>query len=129
VPEVLARESSKPWSSESGDFQGFLLTYNSKEEAAEAFQRELLLSKEGNNVNANLKKVHVVGGDLTLPETRDRYTFNCFDNEFDATNDELVLLVHNAGQYEVRYVEATSDDAERLKSASGKNFGNNGSRF
>ncbi len=70
----MARGSSKPWSSESGDFQGFLLTYNSNKEAAEAFQQELLLSEEGNNANANanLKKVHVVGGDLTLPDTRDQ---------------------------------------------------------
>jgi hypothetical protein len=47
------------WWSESGSFQGFLLTCNSNKGAAEAFQNEFLLSEEENNAIANLK-VHVV---------------------------------------------------------------------
>jgi hypothetical protein len=80
-----------------------LLTYNSNKDVAEAFQHRLLLSEGGNNASANLKVhvVHVVGGDSTLPETRRDQIFDCVDNEFDATNDELGLLVYNAGQYEV----------------------------
>jgi hypothetical protein len=45
--------------------------------------------------------IHEAGGDSTLPETRRDQIFDCLDIKFDATNDELGMLVYNAGQYEV----------------------------
>lgn len=84
---------------DSGDYGGFLLTYNTNREAAEAFVSEL-------NKKHTLQ-VELVGGDISLPETRDAI-FDCLDDKFKGCL--LAVVVHNAGQY----VGITSDNAVGL---------------
>ena len=82
---------------ESGEYQGFILVYNTNREAAEECGRELNRRVFGNSLPDKSKfRVRLVGGDLSLESTRDEIFF-CLDNEFD--NSELALMVHNAGQY------------------------------
>merc|ERR1712159_359662 len=52
-----------------------------------------------------------VGGDISLPETRDAI-FTEFDTTYKSTH-QLAAVVHNAGQY----VGITSDNADGLKPA------------
>jgi NAD(P)-dependent dehydrogenase (short-subunit alcohol dehydrogenase family) len=99
---------------ETKEYQGFLLTYNTNKEAAEAFAEQLKKDKRCRHV----KKVVTVGGDLSTEEARDDI-FACFDQEFSVKDDWcLACTVHNAGQY----VGVTSENAEGMEKTS-KVFG------
>ena len=91
---------------ESGEFQGILLTYNSNQQAAENFTKEL------QNQYPELQ-VGMVGGDLSQTEARDRI-FTCFDHDF-ADHSDLCLMVHNAGQY----AGVTSENSQGLQAPEG----------
>jgi NAD(P)-dependent dehydrogenase (short-subunit alcohol dehydrogenase family) len=78
-----------------------LLTYNADEEAAEAAAASLR-----STYNC---AVESVGGDISLPSTRDQ-VFDCFDQNFKSTH-VLGAVVHNAGQY----VGITSANADGLE--------------
>ena len=66
-----------------------LLTYNTNLEAAKAFVADLESRHDG-------IQCELVGGDLSLPETRNAI-FECFDSHF--AEKVLGAVVHNAGQY------------------------------
>ena len=91
---------------DSGEYQGFILSYNSNKDAAESYRNEIIESSTHENSNF---KVCIVGGDLSLPESRDAI-FDCFDTEFSDDYD-LCTIVHNAGQY----VGVTSDNAHGIQ--------------
>lgn len=100
-----------------------ILTYNTNKEAAESFRQSLFdkIQSESENGEENeggvvcLKKVELVGGDLTTVEARNKI-FQCADEEF--RDYDLAKVVHNAGQY----VGTTSENADDIES--GKlNFG------
>ncbi len=99
-----------------------LLTYNTNEEAATKLA-QLLLSDVSPNQPMNGPecscgcRVVCVGGDMTLPETRDRL-FETLDREYLSSGSLLQVLVHNAGQY----VGMTSSNSDGLES-SNLNFG------
>ncbi|CAM9311517.1 unnamed protein product [Phaeothamnion confervicola] len=76
-----------------------VLGFNSDREAAEATATDLS-TKYGT-------RCVCVGGDCSLPETRDKY-FKAVDEEF---GGQLNALVHNAGQY----VGITSDNVDTLE--------------
>lgn len=97
---------------DSGQYKGFLLTYNTNKQAAESFLSELK-ERHGDNESLNVK---LVGGDISLRKTRDA-VFSCLDKSFD--DCELCVLVHNAGQY----VGITSDNSARLEKNQGLIFG------
>ena len=88
-----------------------LISYNSNIDAADAAASELRMYGG---------VVEMVGGDLTLPSTRDAI-FDTFDQSFGSkSSTELTAVVHNAGQY----VGVTSTNAEGL-SSSLEGFGDN----
>ena len=62
---------------DSGQYKGFLLTYNTNKQAAESFVSELK-ERHANNESLNVK---LVGGDISLQKTRDA-VFSCLDQEF-----------------------------------------------
>lgn len=78
----------------SGEYDGFLLTYNTNREAAEAFVEELL-ADDGTKNNNDIQ-VELIGGDLSTEEVRNEI-FECVDTKFQSY--DLATLVHNAGQY------------------------------
>eukprot|EP00429_Kryptoperidinium_foliaceum_P003040 CAMPEP_0176016260 /NCGR_PEP_ID=MMETSP0120_2-20121206/7758_1 /TAXON_ID=160619 /ORGANISM="Kryptoperidinium foliaceum, Strain CCMP 1326" /LENGTH=296 /DNA_ID=CAMNT_0017349249 /DNA_START=168 /DNA_END=1055 /DNA_ORIENTATION=+ len=99
---------------ESGEYHGILMTYNSNEDAARQVQTQM-------KSDYPEMSFEVVGGDLTLTETRDKI-FECFDKNFEDCH--LCLMVHNAGQY----VGVTSENIKGLPqaqsgSSGGKVFG------
>ena len=98
---------------ETGEYQGFLLTYNTDQSAAEAFREELLQMDPCHGI----EKVVIVGGDLADQTTRDRI-FEVFDTDFGSEDDQLATMVHNAGQY----VGITSDNSAGIEAAT-KRFG------
>ncbi|KAL7468108.1 hypothetical protein ACHAXS_008337 [Conticribra weissflogii] len=123
--------------SETGEYRGFILVYNTNREAAEKYCEELKrrVFGETTNIEANSfedesrLKIRLVGGDISLESTRDRI-FDCFDREFAASVEveggsskceaELALMVHNAGQY----VGVTSDNSHGIsKPDQTKKFG------
>lgn len=113
ISEVLAS---------SNEYQGLILTYNTNQEAAEAYRQSLLdeininkKSEDGNENETCLKKVEVVGGDLTTIEARNKI-FECVDEEF--SDFDLATVVHNAGQY----VGITSDNIDGIAPGT-KKFG------
>ncbi|CAN0299188.1 unnamed protein product, partial [Phaeothamnion confervicola] len=73
--------------------------YNVDSKAAEAAARELMSKYEIRCVT--------VGGDISLPETRDKY-FKVIDEEFEG---RVNVMVHNAGQL----LGITSENADELK--------------
>ena len=81
-----------------GNYHGFILSYNSNQDAAEAFRTELehQLRQSLGGRKRKEAKVCIVGGDLSVSENRDKI-FDCFDHEF--PHGDLCTLVHNAGQY------------------------------
>uniref|UniRef100_A0A7S4MU31 3-oxoacyl-[acyl-carrier-protein] reductase n=1 Tax=Odontella aurita TaxID=265563 RepID=A0A7S4MU31_9STRA len=86
-----------------GEYSGFLLTYNTDKNTAESFAATLRSGNVGNGL-----RVEIVGGDLSLKETRDA-VFSKFDKSFHAHEGfELSAVVHNAGQY----IGITSDNTE-----------------
>lgn len=99
----------------SGEYEGLLLTYNTNQEAAETFRKKLLADDNCND--KVLKKVEIVGGDLTKDEARDQI-FKCVDEEF--CEYDLATVVHNAGQY----VGITAENAQGIPEGQGKKFGN-----
>lgn len=78
-----------------------LLTYNTDVDTADKFADKLRSECEGITVEC-------VGGDISLPETRDS-VFSRFDSVF--AGRRLHAMVHNAGQY----VGLTSDNSDGLK--------------
>jgi len=72
-----------------------LLTYNTNKDAADKFAA------------SQSCKVECVGGDISLPETRDE-VFACLESKF--PDQPLKVMVHNAGQY----VGITSDNSDGL---------------
>lgn len=84
-----------------------LLTYNSDEASATEFSKSLLSTGCSN-------KVKCVGGDISLPSTRDKVF-----EKLDSMDGKLTVMVHNAGQY----VGITSDNVDGLKAAP-LSFGN-----
>jgi NAD(P)-dependent dehydrogenase (short-subunit alcohol dehydrogenase family) len=83
-----------------------VLTYNSNARAALEFASELLNEDEEEEEEEALR-VECVGGDISLPETRDR-VFECLETKF--AGQPLRVLVHNAGQY----VGITADNVDGL---------------
>lgn len=83
---------------ETGNYHGFILSYNSNQDAAEAYRTvlEQQLRQSLDGTPREEAKVCIVGGDLSVPENRDKI-FHCFDHEF--PHGDLCTLVHNAGQY------------------------------
>ena len=98
---------------DSGQYKGFLLTYNTNKQAAESFVSEL---QERHHADKECLSVKLVGGDISLRKTRDK-VFKCLDENFD--DCELCVLVHNAGQY----VGITSDNSARLEKNQGLVYG------
>lgn len=97
---------------DSGEYQGILFTYNTNQEAAENFAKEL-------KTQHPTLQVEMVGGDLSQTESRDRI-FHCFDERF--VDSDLCLMVHNAGQY----AGITSENSHGLEAppdGNGKKFG------
>lgn len=89
-----------------------LLTYNSNKEAAEAFVSDLKANHSG-------IQCEIVGGDLSLPKTRDAI-FDCYDTKFGSSkNHVLGAVIHNAGQY----VGVTSSNQASLPPSKAQ-FGN-----
>lgn len=80
-----------------------LLAFNTNSAAAEEFAASLSCQNE------------IIGGDISLPETRDRI-FACLDSSFP---DRLAVMVHNAGQY----IGLTSDNSDGLQSGKQLAFG------
>lgn len=93
------------------DGYDLLLTYNSDKVAADEFATYL-----SDTFGEDLK-VKCVGGDISLPATRDEI-FKALDSMTEGNDGNecgagrLEVLVHNAGQY----VGITSDNAEGIKS-------------
>jgi len=77
-----------------------LLTFNTDESTATEFSKSL--------VERGCENVQCVGGDITLPLTRDKIF-----ERLDSMNGELQILVHCAGQY----VGITSDNVEGIDDA------------
>jgi NAD(P)-dependent dehydrogenase (short-subunit alcohol dehydrogenase family) len=102
---------------DSGEFQGILITYNSNREAAESFVQQLQQKDHPNSPPLSLQ-IELVGGDLSLAQTRDAI-FHCFDTHF--AHADLCLMVHNAGQY----AGITSENAHGIEAPAGggKKFG------
>lgn len=93
-----------------GDGYDLLLTYNANSEAAEQAALQL------REAHADCT-VAIVGGDISLPVTRDA-VFACFDEKFKSSHD-LGAVVHNAGQY----IGVTSSNAAGLEYKKGLFFG------
>lgn len=83
-----------------------LLTFNSNEHAAKEFADEL----------GGCQKVHCVGGDISLSETRDKI-FASLDSNF--PGQPLEVMAHNAGQY----VGITSENTDGLTGENPLTFG------
>lgn len=81
-------------------FDALVLSYNTDKEAAEATADELRAAYK--------IRVECVGGDISLPATRDAL-FACYDEKCAPTH-KLGAVVHNAGQY----VGITADNADGL---------------
>ena len=91
-----------------GRYKGFLLTYNTNKEAAETFVSELEKRHGGDSKRDECLRIKLVGGDISLEETRDAI-FECLDIEF--PDCELCAVIHSAGQY----VGITSENAAGLE--------------
>ena len=78
-----------------------LITYNSDGDSAATAASELAA--------AHGCTVQCVGGDVSLPATRDAI-FEAYDTAFNKETHDLGAVVHNAGQY----VGITSDNADGL---------------
>mmetsp|Transcript_15431 Transcript_15431/g.17940 ORF Transcript_15431/g.17940 Transcript_15431/m.17940 type:complete len:144 (+) Transcript_15431:61-492(+) len=77
ISEVLAA---------SNEYDGLLLTYNTNNEVAENFRQSIL-------EKGVVKKVEIVGGDLTTIDARNKI-FACADENF--SDYDLATVVHNA---------------------------------
>ena len=87
-----------------------LLTYNTDKDAASEFSQSIR-----EKYKDSCRRVECVGGDISLPSTRDEI-FSCLDGmtSSDDNGDDdgyLAVMVHNAGQY----VGITSDNSDGLE--------------
>jgi len=88
-----------------------LLTYNTDSDAANSFADQLRARCAEDDIC-----VECVGGDISLPSTRDDI-FSGFDSRFGGR--PLAVMVHNAGQY----VGITSDNAAGITAGKPLSFG------
>jgi len=85
-----------------------LLTYNTNGDAAAKFSESIR-----EKYRDSCHRVECVGGDISLPSTRDEI-FSCLDamtSDADGDDGCLAVMVHNAGQY----VGITSDNSDGLE--------------